>query len=211
MNVGILGSGKVAQTLGTKIASLGHPVMLGARDAAKLTEWAEGTANTQIGTLGETAQFGEILFNCISGSGSLEALTLAGAENMAGKILIDLANPLDFSQGFPALFVANTDSLGEQIQRAFPDVKVVKALNTVTAALMVNPSQLGGDHFLPLCGNDPEARATVADILKIWFGWQTILDLGDLSGARAMEGMLLMWIRLYGMFGTGMFNFTLVK
>jgi hypothetical protein len=137
---------------------------------------------------------------------------MAGAANLDGKVLIDIANPLDFSQGMPPLLsVCNADSLGEQIQRAFPKSKVVKALNTVTAPIMVNPRQMaGGDHHIFVCGDDAGAKETVIGILKS-FGWMNIVDLGDITNARAVEAVLLIWVRLFGKLGTSMFNFKIVQ
>ena len=214
MNICVFGSGMVGQTIGGKVAELGHAVMVGTRDPAKLRDWlAKAGGNARVGSLSETAAYGEILFNATNGGGSLEALALAGEANLNGKILIDISNPLDFSHGMPpTLFVSNTDSLGERIQRAYPNVKVVKTLNTVTASLMVNPRQLAdGDHHLFLCGNDAEAKAQVANVLTAWFGWRHVLDLGDIAAARGTEMYLPIWLRLWGALGTGLFNVKVVK
>jgi predicted dinucleotide-binding enzyme len=145
--------------------------------------------------------------------GSLAALELAGSNNLAGKILIDIANPLDFSKGMPpSLSISNTDSLGEQIQKAFPKTKVVKALNTLSAPLMVNPGLLAdGDHHIFICGDDAEAKSQVTASLQEWFGWKNIIDLGDITTARGTEMLLPVWIRLWGALGTPMFNFKIVQ
>lgn len=214
MKVGIFGSGIVGQAIGSKVAELGHAVMLGTRDPDKLKDWLVTMGgNARIGSFAETATHGEILFNATNGSGSLEALALAGEDNLNGKILIDIANPLDFSHGMPpTLFVSNTDSLGEQIQRTFPKVKVVKTLNTVTASIMVNPRQLAdGDHHLFVSGNDVEAKARVINLLTTWFSWKHIIDLGDITTARGTEMYLPIWLRLWGALGTGLFNVKVVK
>lgn len=214
MNISILGSGTVGQTIGAKLAALGHDVMLGSRDPSKLADWQRGAgAHTYIGTFAETAAHGELVVNATSGMASLAALEAAGADALSGKILIDIANPLDFSNGFPpSLAVVNTDSLGEQIQRAFPETKVVKALNTLTADLMVDPGRLaGGDHHLFICGNDAEAKAQVTTFLQEWFGWRHILDLGEISAARGTEMVLPLWLRLMGTLGTPVFNFKIVQ
>lgn len=214
MKVGVFGSGMVGQTIGSKVAELGHEVMLGTRAPSKLQEWLNKTgANAHVGSFAETAAHGEILFNATNGGGSLEALALAGETNLDGKILIDISNPLDFSRGMPpTLFVSNTNSLGEQIQRAYPDLKVVKTLNTVTASLMVNPRQLAdGDHHIFVSGNDAEAKTQVTRILTDWFGWRHVLDLGDITTARGTEMYLPIWLRLWGAQGTGMFNIKVVK
>lgn len=214
VKVGIIGSGTVARTIGAKLASIGHEVVLGTRDAAKLADWlAAAGQGVHASNAAEAAAHGDIIINATAGIGSLNALAAAGAENLGAKILIDIANPLDFSHGFPpTLSVANTDSLGEQIQRAFPALKVVKTLNTMTADLMVNPRQLaGGDHVIFLSGDDAAAKARVEGWLREWFGWEQIVDLGDISTARATEMLLPIWVRLFGVFGTPMFSFKIVR
>ena len=214
MKVGILGSGMVGQAIGSKVAELGHEVMLGTRDLTKLQDWLGHVGgNARVSSFAETAAHGELLFNATSGGGSLQALSLAGEANTNGKILVDISNPLDFSHGMPpSLFVSNTDSLGEQIQRAYPNVKVVKTLNTVTASLMVNPRQLAdGEHHIFVSGNDAEAKAQVVTLLSTWFGWKYIIDLGDITTGRGTEMYLPIWLRLWGALGTGMFNIQVVK
>ena len=179
----------------------------------KAAAWvkANGPKASQ-GTFADAAKFGEILFNCTHGMASLDALKLAGAENMKGKILIDLANPLDFSKGMPpTLAVSNTDSLAEQIQRAFPDTKVVKSLNTMNCKLMVNPSLVRGDHDVFVSGNDKAAKSRVTEILRNWFGWKSVVDLGDIGSARGAEQLLPLWLRLVGALGTANFNLKIVK
>ena len=170
MRIGILGTGDVGARLGTKLVSLGHDVKMGSRIApnAKAAEWAKANGpRASSGTFADAAKFGEAVFNCTAGSVSLEALKMAGAENLSGKVLVDVANPLDFSKGMPpTLTVCNTDSLGEQIQRAFADAKVVKALNTMSNEVMVNPQLVPGEHDTFLCGNDPQAKAKVVEILR---------------------------------------------
>jgi predicted dinucleotide-binding enzyme len=153
-----------------------------------------------------------MLVNATSGSGSIEALRQAGAATLVGHVLIDVANPLDFSKGMPPfLSVCNTDSLGEQIQRSFPGLKVVKALNTTNASVMANPSAVGGgDHTLFICGNDPEAKARVRDLVRT-FGWSDVLDVGDITAARGTEMLLPLWLRLFGALQTPFFNFKVVR
>jgi hypothetical protein len=213
MRVGVLGTGGVGQTLAAKITSLGHEVMVGTRDvqaalartdagwgAQVLSEWHADHPDVKLGTFAEAAAHGEIVFNATAGMASLDALRAAGAENLKGKILVDVANPLDFSQGMPpTLSVCNTDSLGEQIQRAFPGAKVVKSLNTVSMGLMVDPDQVaGGDHHIFLSGNDEGAKKEVTRLLQEWFGWKNVLDLGDITSARGPEMLLALWLRLMG-------------
>ena len=201
MKLAVLGTGIVGNTIGTKLIQLGHEVKMGSRSASneKASEWVKASgANASQGTFSDAAKFGEIIFNCTAGTASLEALKMAGAENLKGKILIDIANPLDFSKGMPpTLSVCNTDSLGEQIQRSYSDTKVVKTLNTVNCKVMVEPSIVPGEHDMFLCGNDNEAKKKVTEILKSWFGWKSVLDLGDVTAARGMEMYLPLWLRFF--------------
>lgn len=214
MRIGILGTGVVGQTIGGKLVALGHDVKLGSRTATneKAAKWvAQHGSRASQGTFAESASFGEIVFNCTSGMVSLEALRAAGASNLAGKVLVDVANALDFSHGMPpTLSVCNSDSLGEQIQREFPDAKVVKTLNTMNAAVMVNPSAVPGDHDVFVSGNDADAKSRVSSLLQS-FGWRTIVDLGDISSARGAEMLLPIWLRLMGAFKTATFNFHLAR
>ena len=214
MKIGIIGSGIVGQTIGAKLAAGGQDVMIGTRDPGKLSDWLNGLEHkVRVGSNAEAAAHGEVLINATSGVGALEALQLAGAEHLGDKILIDIANPLDFSQGFPpSLTICNTDSLGERIQRAFPNARVVKTLNTMTAALMVDPRQLAdGDHHIFVCGNDAGAKAQVTELLNSWFGWRHVIDLGDITTARGTEMLLPIWVRLMSALGTPMFNFKIVR
>jgi hypothetical protein len=210
MNIGVLGTGMVGTTIGKKLAELGHSVKLGARAAnnEKATAWVKETgAGASQGTFAEAAAFGELVFNCTLGSVALEVMRAAGPDNLANKVLIDISNPLDFSKGMPpTLFSGNTDSLGESIQRELPRTKVVKALNTINCNLMVDASRIAGEHTTFVSGNDVEAKARVAEILRGWFGWKHVVDLGDISTARGTESYLPLWIRLWGALGTADFN-----
>lgn len=209
MKIGVLGTGMVGSAIATRLAELGHEVMMGARDGGNETarSWAESTGASH-GTFADAARFGGLLFNCTRGTAAIEALHLAGADNMEGKILVDVSNPLDFSRGMPpTLSVCNTDSLGEQIQRAFPDTKVVKALNTTNCKVQVQPDRVPGEHDLFICGNDDGAKTEVTRLLRDEFGWKHVIDLGDISGARGMEMILPIWVRLMGVLGTADFNF----
>lgn len=215
MNIGILGTGVVGQTIGTRLIELGHNVMLGSRLAnnEKGRAWArvQGSQASH-GTFAEAAKFGEILFNCTSGMGSLSALEFPSKSDLTNKVLIDVANPLDFSRGMPpTLTVSNTDSLAEQIQRMHPLLRVVKALNTMNVDVMVHPERLHGPHDVFICGNDDLAKNTVTEILTDWFGWESVIDLGDISNARGMEMVLPLWISLQRKLGTTQFNFKIVK
>jgi 8-hydroxy-5-deazaflavin:NADPH oxidoreductase len=205
MHIGILGTGVVGQALGLRLVQLGHAVMLGTRDPAQLDEpkgrgsdartlsaWlALAGSAASVGTFRDAAAYGELVITALSGAVSLEVLQTVGEASLHGKTLIDTSNPIDVSRGFPlTLFVKDTDSLGEILQRAFPTVRLVKTLNTMTAALMVNPHLVGnGDHTVFLSGNDPQAKAQVAELLRE-LGWHDILDLGDIATARGTEMML---------------------
>jgi predicted dinucleotide-binding enzyme len=215
MKLGVLGTGTVGATIGSKLVALGHEVRMGARSAQneKAVAWAaEAGERASHGTFADAAAFGEIVFNCTKGSVSLEALAAAGAEPLRGKVLVDLSNPLDFSRGMPpGLLYSSFDSLGEQIQKAFSDAKVVKTLNTVNCTVMVDPGRVaGGDHTMFLCGNDDGAKATVRALLDA-FGWREVIDLGDITNARAMEALLPIWVRLWGVLRTAEFNVKVVR
>jgi hypothetical protein len=213
MKIGILGAGRVGQTIAAKLAQLDQQVLLGTHSLQKIKEWSAQNPAVKTGSLSQAATHGEILFNAIRGDGALEALQAAGPANLNGKVLIDLTNPLDFSHGMPpSLSVCNTDSLGEQIQRLLPQVKVVKTLNTMNAGLMVDPQALaGGDHTLFLSGNDPAAKEQVGRLLGEWFGWRDILDLGDISTARGTEALLLIWTEMIMKFGNPKYQFKIVR
>ncbi len=204
----------VGQTIGKKLVELGHEVKMGSRTPMneKAVTWSKEVGKgASHGTFEEAAKFGEIVFNCTNGNGSLEALKAAGSKNLAGKILIDVSNPLDFSKGFPpTLSVCNDDSLAERIQREFAEAKVVKTLNTVNCLLMVNPSLVPGEHDLFLSGNDSEAKSAVHKLLES-FGWRNIIDLGDISTARGTEQLLPIWVRLMGLWKTPQFNFHIAR
>lgn len=222
MKIGIIGTGAVAKTLGSKCVSLGHDVVLGTRDPAAtrarteagafgdppVSAWLDANPGARLGTFAEAAAHGEIVMNATSGQGSLAALTMAGAANLEGRILMDISNPLDFSQGMPPrLTVCNDDSLGEQIQRAFPATRVVKTLNTVNANVMVDPHSVAdGAHTMFVCGDDPEARSTVTRFLKEQFGWVHVLELGGITHARGTEMLLPLWVRIWMATGDGAFG-----
>jgi predicted dinucleotide-binding enzyme len=206
----------VGRTIATRLVELGHEVTMGSRsrDSEALAEWVDGTAGAAGGgTFAEAAESAELAFNCTAGGASLEALEVAGAENLADKVLIDVANPLDFSQGMPpTLSVCNDDSLGERIQVAFPETRVVKALNTINHLVMVDPGRVPGDHNVFVCGNDGEAKREAAGLLQS-FGWrpESILDLGDISAARGTEMYLPLWLRLMGALDTADFNISVAR
>ena len=227
MKIAVLGSGVVGQTLAARLAGLGHDTMLGTRDVTALlartepgpmqqepfSAWHQRHPEVALGSFAEAAAHAELVVNATSGAGSLDALRQAGEANLDGKVLVDVANPLDFSRGMPPTFlVANTDSLGEQIQRTFPGARVVKTLNTMTAALMVDPGQVaGGDHHVFVSGDDPDAKAQVTRLLTDGFGWRRVLDLGDITSARATEMYVALWLRLFGALGTPLVNLRVVS
>lgn len=216
MRIGILGTGMVGQAIGSKLVSLGHEVKMGSRSAGndKAKAWVnKAGASASAGTFADAASFAELVFNCTSGAGSLDALRAAGANNLEGKILIDIANPLDFSQGMPpTLFSGNTDSLGEAAQRELPGTKVVKTLNTVNCNLMVDARRVAdGNHDMFVAGNDAAAKAKVTEFLRDWFGWKSVIDLGDISASRGTESYLPLWIRLWGGLQTADFNIKIMR
>lgn len=226
MQIAVLGTGVVGRTISARLSQAGHQVMMGTRDVGKTqthTEpdymgnppfnlWHGQHPHITLGTFAEAARFGELVINCTSGAGTLEALTLAGASSLKDKVLMDIANPLDFSRGMPpTLSICNTDSLGEQIQRAFPHTRVVKTLNTMNTNLMVNPALLSGDHDVFVSGNDPAAKAQVTGLLQQAFGWTSVIDLGDITTARGVEMVLLLWLNLFGAFQTPLFNIKIVR
>jgi len=214
MQIGIMGSGLTAQTIGSKLVSLGHEVMLGSREEAKpsTVAWAkeEGGQHALYGTFMNAAAFGEIIFNCTMGSASLAALNQAGVENLSGKVLIDTANPIDRTTDRWTLTVSNTDSLAEQIQRSFPETRVVKTLNTVNANVMVDPAKLLERTHVFVSGNDIEAKAVVVRILRDWFGWKEIIDLGGIETARSVEMYVLLWHNLRNAISSQRFNIKVV-
>jgi predicted dinucleotide-binding enzyme len=226
MKIAVLGTGMVGQSLAGRLAELGHDVTVGTRDTdatmartepdamgnPPYAAWAAAHPAVRLAGFAEAAADAELIVNATPGGVSIGVLESAGRDNLVGKVLLDIANPLDFSRGFPpSLSVSNTDSLGEQIQRAFPELKVVKSLNTMNAYLMVGPSQLAeGDHSVFVSGNYADAKKTVIGLLEA-FGHTDIIDLGDITTARGTEMVLPLWVRLYGALGSAMFNLKVVR
>lgn len=225
MQFAVLGTGMVGRAIADRLDELGHQVTIGTRDPQATlarTEsdgmgnppyaaWASEHTGVRLASFADAAAAAEVVVNATNGSASLEVLTLAGADHLAGKVLLDIANPLDFSAGMPpTLFVKDTDSLGEQIQRAFPQTRVVKSLNTLNANLMVRPGQLPEGSSAFVSGNAADAKATVTSLLKE-FGHTDVIDLGDITTARGTEMLLPVWLRLMGALGTPMFNFKIVR
>jgi 8-hydroxy-5-deazaflavin:NADPH oxidoreductase len=230
MKIAIIGTGIVGKTIASKLVELNHDVMMGTRNVSdKLAgtatdnygnppfgEWIKTNSKVKLGSFAEAAAFGELVVNATNGSNSLTALIMAGTKNLAGKVLIDIANPLDFSNGMPPSLLTglnNTNSLAEEIQKTFPDTMVIKTLNTMWCGLMVNPKLVGnGDHINFISGNNSEAKNKVIKILN-QFGWldKNILDIGDITGARATESLLPIWLRVNGVVKSGAFNFKIVR
>ena len=225
MKIAVLGTGMVGQAIAARLSGQGHDVTIGTRDPQAtlartgpdgmgnppFSAWAEDHAQVNLATLSDAAAGAELVVNATNGSGAMPALEQAGAENLAGKVLVDISNPLDFSKGFPpTLFVKDSDSLGEQIQRAFPETRVVKTLNTLNANLMVNPKELGAESSVFVSGDDEAAKATVTELLHS-FGHTDVIDLGDITTARGTEMLLPVWLRLMGALGTAAFNFKIVR
>lgn len=216
MNFGILGSGMVGTTLGTKLISLGHAVKIGSREADNeaAAKWVKkaGKGATQ-GTFADAAGFGEMVLVCLRGDVSLPVVKSVGAAKLKGKIVIDISNPLDISKGFPCPLLpdlANTNSLGEEVQKALPQSYVVKTLNTVNCEVMVNPRVVKGESDLFISGNDAGAKSKVVELLRS-FGWKNVIDLGDITTARGTEMLMPIWMRMFGLFGTPHFNFRIVR
>jgi 8-hydroxy-5-deazaflavin:NADPH oxidoreductase len=223
MRYAVLGTGIVGRTIAAKLTALGQETVIGTRDPEatlartepdgygnpSFAQWQADHSVVRLVTFAEGAAWAEAVVNTTAGGASLEALAAAGAGNLAGKVLLDIANPLDFSAGMPpSLNPVNTDSLGERIQRAFPDTRVVKALNTMNCEVMVDPSRVAGEHDVFVSGDDTDAKKHVAELL-VSFGWPaaSVIDLGDITTARGTEMLLPIWLRLWGALGHADFNF----
>ena len=218
MKIGILGTGMVGNALGTKLVQIGHEVTMGSRSANNETarKWASSLGErARTATFQNAATFGELMISCTGGMHSMEALKSVGAGPLRGKILIDVSNPLQQGKdGSITLGFCNTDSLGERIQNAFPETRVVKALNTVNCDIMIEPSRVPGNHSLFICGNDAAAKKRVTQYLSDWFGWKpdNIIDVGDITAARGTEMMMPLWMRLFqGVIGHPHFNWQIVR
>jgi predicted dinucleotide-binding enzyme len=230
MKIAIIGTGAVGRTIASKLLELNHDVMMGTRNVQEKLEstendiygnppfsvWYKANSNVRFGSFSEAAAYGELVINVTNGANSVTALIHAGAKNLAGKVLIDISNPLDFSKGMPPSLLPglnNTNSLAEEIQKTFPDAMVVKTLNTMWFGLMVNPKMIGkGDHINFISGNNEEAKTRVKKLLN-QFGWldENIIDIGDITGARATESMLPIWLKVMAITRNGAFNFKLVR
>lgn len=225
MNIAVLGTGMVGRTIAGRLDELGHSVVVGTRDPQQtmarsevdgmgnppFATWAADYPNIGLASFADAASAAELVINASSGAAALDVLGMAGADNLAGKVLVDISNPLDFSQGMPpTLFVKDTDSLGEQIQRTFPDAKVIKTLNTLNADLMVHPESLGTTTTVFVSGDDAHAKSTVVTLLES-FGHDDVLDLGGIETARGTEMLLPLWLRTMQALGTPAFNIKVVR
>jgi predicted dinucleotide-binding enzyme len=220
MRIAVLGTGMVGRAIAGRLADLGHDVTVGTRDPGRtlspdgpsgFVAWHDEHPGVALATFADAAAGADLVVNATSGTVTLEVLRIAGAENLAGTVLLDISNPLDFSAGFPpTLFVKDDDSLAERVQRAYPQAKVVKALNTLTAPLMVDPASLGESTTVFVSGDDADAKATVVAVLQS-FGHDDVIDLGPLETARGTEMFLPLWLRIMGALGTGQFNLKIVR
>ncbi len=217
MKIAVLGTGMVGNTIGSALIRLGHEVKMGSRTKGneKALAWVSANgANASEGTFADAAAFGEVVFVATKGEGTLDALHAAGAGNLAGKVLVDISNPLDFSKGMPpSLFISNTDSLGEQIQAAFPETKVVKTLNIVNCEVMVNAGRSSATErgTMFVSGNDAGAKQSVIKNFLTPWGWNDVIDLGDITTARGTEMLLPIWVRTWAATGNGHFAFKVVR
>jgi predicted dinucleotide-binding enzyme len=209
----VLGSGEVGRRLASGFASRGHDVMIGSRDPDKpeLRAWLAGDGTgVAAGTFAQTAEHGELLVLAVLGEAAEEAIAEAGASNFSGKVVIDTMNPLDFSGGFPPkLSVTGEDSLGERVQRAIPDAKVVKAFNTIGNPYFVDPSFSEGRPTMLIAGDDEDAKRIVGDLLAD-FGWPDPVDIGDIQGSRELEAICIAWVKIGGARGAWDHGFTLL-
>jgi predicted dinucleotide-binding enzyme len=212
--IGVLGTGMVGNAIGSRLIQLGYDVKMGSRtpNNEEASEWVRknGSKASQ-GTFEDAAKFGDMIFLCVKGEAALDALCMAKEENLNGKTVVDVTNPVDFSRGMPpSLFVCNTDSLGERLQRAFPNVDFVKTLDTFNCEVQVDPKKLGDDPTVFICENSTKAKAEVKEILK-QFGWKDIIDLGDISAARGSEMMTPIWLRIQSALQNSHFAFKIVR
>ncbi len=225
MKIAVLGTGTVGRVLSRRLAALGHDTTVGTRDPAATmarteadgmgtppyAHWSAEHPTVALATFADATRDADLVINASNGEATLDVLRQAGAENLAGKVLVDVSNALDFSDGFPpSLSVSNTDSLAEQIQREFPETRVVKSLNTMNADLMVDPASLGAESTVFVSGDDADAKATVTALLES-FGHTDVIDLGDITTARGPEMMLPAWVRLMGSLGNAKFNWKVVR
>jgi 8-hydroxy-5-deazaflavin:NADPH oxidoreductase len=224
---GILGTGMVGRTIAAKLMELGYQVKIGTRDVAStmakkdrnqygapsFAEWHSHHQNISVGSFNEAATFGELIFLCTLGAAALDVVRLAGSESFKSKTVIDISNPLDFSRGMPPFLIpqfANTYSLAEEIQKVLPEAHLVKTLNIVNCEVMVNARKSGGDPTMFVAGNNAEAKEEAKSVLK-QFGWTDIIDLGDITGARGLEMLLPLWLRIWQATQNGYIGFKIIR
>jgi hypothetical protein len=212
MRIAVVGTGMAGRTLAPAFAALGHDVVVGTRDPGTTGARDDWTLDLPLRGYADVADGADLIVNATNGQASLAALAAVGAAALDGKVLLDVANPLDFSAGFPpSLTVKDTDSLAEQIQRALPAARVVKSLNTVNCNVMVDPGRVGdGGTSMFVAGDDTEARGVVVSLLRS-LGWRDVIEFEELSAARGMEMWLPLWVRLMGRLGTADFNIRVVR
>lgn len=217
MRIAVLGTGPVGRAVAGRLAHLGHSVTIGTRDPGGTTSreeyagWAAEHPDVRLATFADAAADAELVVNASGGDVALGILEAAGSQNLAGKVLLDISNPLDGSHGFPpTLFVKDDDSLAEMIQRTHPDARVVKSLNTMNNSVMVDPQRLGEDTTVFVSGDDAAAKATVTGLLR-QLGHGDVIDLGGIETARGPEMWLPLWIRLNLALGGNDFNIKVVR
>ncbi|MBD0297118.1 MAG: NAD(P)-binding domain-containing protein [Bacteroidota bacterium] len=219
MKIGILGTGVVGETIGSALINKDHQVLMGSRKAGndKAKTWVKRAGKSASeGTFSDAALFGEVIFLCLNGGYALDALDTVKRDDINGKILIDLTNPLDFTRGMPPFILHeyHDRSLGEKIQETVPNAYVVKTLNTVNCNVMVEPRKINnGNHSLFICGDDANAKNQVMHFLVDNFGWlpESFIDLGDIRAARVTEAYVPLWAMMYQALGTPAFSIKVVR
>lgn len=220
MNIGVLGTGTVGEAIATALTQKGYNVRMGSRNMnnEKAETWLKkSNDHASIGNFEDAAVFGELVFVCLNGAYALDVLQNIEPESLAGKIIVDITNPLDFTKGMPPQILeglGNSNSLGEEIQKVLPHSFVVKTLNTVNYKLMVDARVVNkGDHHLFICGNDMDAKNKVKHLLVDIFHWQPdrLVDLGSIKSSRAIEAIVPFWVLVYQSLGTPLFNFKIVQ
>jgi len=211
--VGVLGSGAVGRRLAAGFLSRGHDVMIGSRDPAKadLRQWlAEAGRGIAAGTFAQAADHGALIVLALLGEAAEAGITAAGPEKFSGKVVIDAMNPLDFSGGFPPkLSVSGQDSLGERVQRALPEAKIVKAFNIIGNDYFVDPRFREGLPTMLIAGDDGGAKSLVRDVLAD-FGWSDVIDIGGIEGSRELEAICIAWVKIGGVRGAWDHGFKLL-
>jgi predicted dinucleotide-binding enzyme len=220
MKIGVLGTGIVGETIATALVGKKHLVRMGSRSMnnEKAEAWVKKANDyASQGDFNDAASFGEIVFLALNGEHALDAINLIDPESVAGKVVVDITNPLDFSRGMPPRIIhglGGNNSLGEEIQRALPGAYVVKALNTINCNVMVDPRSVNkGEHTLFLCGNNADAKNQLKHFLVDNFNWRAdnLLDLGPIESARVTEAYVPLWVSIMQAVGTPLFSIQVVK